>query len=140
MVTMFLATYKRPGEAIFTFFFQKTLKILRRYFYSKKSQNWKNWTTGMLCTSNESWEHVQFIFRYKKEDFQRKKKFFFEFLIFQKFRKNSFSGKILTKMIFSKFLKNQKFKLSFFFENPVFYTWIWIVHVLSFHLRYITCL
>ena len=109
MVTMFLATYKRPGEAIFTFFFQKTLKILRRYFYSKKSQNWKNWTTGMLCTSNESWEHVQFIFRYKKDDFQRKKKFFLKFFIFWKFWKNSFSWKILK---FSK--KFQKWPLQDF--------------------------
>ena len=66
MVTMFLATYKRPGKSIFVVFFQKMLKILRRHFYSKKVKIEKNWATGMLCTSNESWEHVQFIFRYKK--------------------------------------------------------------------------
>ena len=36
MVTMFLATYKRPGKTIFVFFFQKTQKILHRHFYSKK--------------------------------------------------------------------------------------------------------
>ena len=38
MVTMFLATYKRPGKTIFVFFFQKTQKILDRHFYSKKSK------------------------------------------------------------------------------------------------------
>ena len=63
------------------------------------------------------------------------------------FQKNFWKfWKIVNKMFFILTPKGPPFgtkieklkKIDFFKENQIFYTWIWILHILSFLLRYIT--
>ena len=108
MVTMFLATYKRPGKTIFAFFFQKTLKILHRHFYSKKVKIEKIELQACYVPQMKA-ENMYNSYSGIKNRILKEKKIFLKFFIFWKFWKNSFSWKILK---FSK--KFQKWPLQDF--------------------------
>ena len=94
MVTMFLATYKRPGKTIFAFFFQKTLKILHRHFYSKKVKIEKIELQACYVPQMKA-ENMHNSYLGIRNRIFKEKNFFLKFLIFRKFWKNSFSWKIL---------------------------------------------
>ena len=51
-------------------------------FIAKKMKDIKFWGKYMLCTSKESWKHVEFIFRLKKYDISKKNQFFDFFWFF----------------------------------------------------------
>ena len=93
MVTMFFATYKRPGKTIFAFFFQKTLKILHRHFYSKKVKIEKIELQACYVPQMKA-ENMYNSYSGIKNRIFIEKKFFLKFLIFWKFWKNLFSKKI----------------------------------------------
>ena len=99
---MFLATYKRPGKTIFAFFFQKTLKILHRHFYSKKVKIEKIELQACYVPQMKA-ENMYNSYSGIKNRIFKEKKFFFEIFDFSKILK-----KLIFVKIFEIFWKNFK--------------------------------
>ena len=109
-------------------------------FIAKKMKDIKFWGKYMLCTSKESWKHVEFIFRLKKYDISKKNQFFdfFDFFFFwcQSVKFHFFSIFQNFKIFFLKMASMGRIE---YWKKQSYEIWAHLGHPLRSHVRSSTC-